>query len=249
MTAVTTSPGPATEHAAIAADLTRRIYEGEFVAGMRLPSEQALAAEYATTRSRVRTALAVLARKGVLVPRPQSGWIVQSPHQTQPLAEMGSFAQWAAQSGRVHGGRIVHRAMRPVDATQARVLRLKLGESVLQYTRVGTLDGRIVMVERSTWTPYVTPIVEAMPDDVVSTTATLAEHGIEVLVGDHRIEAVGASSEDARLLGVRRSSPLLQIGRTTFTREGRIVGVGVDRYLPGVIAFAVGAGADVASSS
>jgi GntR family transcriptional regulator len=128
------------------------------------------------------------------------------------------------------------------------VLRLKQGEPVLCYTRVRTLDGRVVMVERSTWAPWVTSIVEGMPDDVVSTTTVLADNGIEVLVGEHRIEAVGASSEDARLLSVRRSSPLLQVGRSTFTPDGRLVEVGVDRYIPDVIVFVVGSAAAIPSS-
>jgi GntR family transcriptional regulator len=234
--------GTVTDHGVVAADLVRRIDAGEFTAGMRLPSEQTLAQEYATTRSRVRTALAALARRGALASRPNSGWVVQSPDQTQPLTEMRSFAQWATEHGREHGGRIVERRHRPVDAAHARILGLRLEESVLQVTRLRTLDGRVVMVERSTWAPWASSVVDAMPDDVVSTTGVLAAHGIEVLVGDHRIEAVGASSEDAGLLGVRRSSPLLQIGHSTFTREGRIVEVGVDRYVTGVIAFVVGAG-------
>jgi GntR family transcriptional regulator len=246
---VTSGRRQAADHASIAADLTRRINQGEFMAGVRLPSEQALAEEYGTTRSPVRTALAALARSGALASRPNSGWVVHSAHQTQPLAEMRSFAQWASQHGREHGGRIVHRAMQPVDAIHARVLRLRLDEPVLHSIRVRTLDRHVVMVERSTWAPWATPLVQSMPDDVVSTTAALAEHGIEVLVGDHLIEAVGASSEDARLLGVRRSSPLLQIGHTTFTRDGRIVELGVDHYVSGVIAFQVGAGAAVPSSA
>jgi GntR family transcriptional regulator len=246
--AVASSPGTATDHEVVAADLVQRIDAGEFTAGMRLPSEQALAEEYATTRSRVRTALAGLARRGALASRPNSGWVVLSPDQTQPLAEMRSFAQWAAQHGREHGGRIVERSRQPVDAERARILGLRLEESVLEVVRVRTLDGRVVMVERSTWAPWVTPIVDAMPDDVVSTTQVLAEHGIEVLVGEHRLEAVGASSRDAALLGVRRSSPLLQIGHSTLTREGRVVEVGVDRYVTGVIAFVVGAGGAVPSA-
>jgi GntR family transcriptional regulator len=249
VTAVARRQGTATDHAVVSADLVRRIEDGEFTAGMWLPSEQALAEEYATTRSRVRTALAGLARRGVVASRPNAGWVVLSPDQTQPLAEMRSFAQWAAQHGREHGGQIVERCRRPVDADHARILGLRLQDPVLQVVRVRTLDGRVVMVERSTWAPWATPIVDAMPDDVVSTTEVLAEYGIDVLVGEHRLEAVGASSRDAELLGVRRSSPLLQIGHSTFTREGRIVEVGVDRYVTGVIAFVVGSGGAVPSAT
>ena len=44
--------------AVIAADLRRRIAEGDFPAGVRLPSEAALGTEYGTTRSVIRGARA-----------------------------------------------------------------------------------------------------------------------------------------------------------------------------------------------
>jgi len=230
------------DHLAIAADLQTRIAAGEFPVGGKMPSEQSLAVEYEVSRGRVRTALSSLARRGLIVSRPHSGWIVQSRHQVQAFDRMRSFAQWAEQQGRVAGGEIVDSVRERATARQARLLGIRLGEEVLTYTRVRTLDGRLVMVERSTWAPWVVPIVAAMPSDVVSTTNTLAEHGVEVVAGDHRIEAVAASSEDARLLGVRRSSPLLQVHRRTLTRESRIVEFGEDRYVPNAIVFEVGAG-------
>ena len=230
------------EYTTIAADLERRIDEGEFVAGARLPSEVALGAEYAVSRARVRNALAALARRGLLASRPNFGWVVQAREKTQGFDKMRSFAQWADEHGRVAGGSIVEREVGPASVQEASLLRIRLGESVLRFVRPRTLDGRVVMVERSVWAPWAVPVVEAMPDDVVSTTDALAAAGIEVRVVDHRIEVAAASSEDARLLGVRRSSPLLQVGRTTATSEGRIVEYGVDRYVPDVIAFEVRAG-------
>jgi GntR family transcriptional regulator len=245
---VTDQTVPAMESAAIAADLERRITEGEFVVGNRMPSEMALAGEYDVSRARVRGSLASLARRGLLVSRPNSGWIVQARHQTQGFDRMRSFTQWAEEHGRVAAGHVQARVHGGANAREARLLQIRMGERVLRFTRLRTLDGRVVMVERSSWAPWVMPMVEAMPDDVVSTTSALAEQGIRVVVGDHRIEAVAASSEDARLLGVRRSSPLLQVARTTATREGRVVEVGVDRYVPDVIAFEISAGEAVRSS-
>jgi GntR family transcriptional regulator len=234
--------GPPGDHGSIAADLLRRIDIGEFLAGTRLPSEANLATEYQVSRGRVRTALAALARRGLIVSRRNSGWVVQGEHQTQTLDRMRSFAQWAADHGRVATGRIVDRETAPADAREARLLRIRLGEPVLRFIRLRALDGRNVMIERSTWAPWVTPLVEVMPDDIDSTTSALGLAGIEVVVGHHRIEAVAASSEHARLLGVRRSSPLLQVERVTETHSGRRVEIGVDRYVPGVIAFEIRAG-------
>jgi GntR family transcriptional regulator len=226
----------------IADALRRRLLDGEFAAGSRLPSEASLAAEYDVSRGIVRRALAQLARQALVVSRPQGGWVVEARQRTQGFDRMQTFSQWAESVGRTPGGRIAQRERRAADEREAQILHVRLGEPLLRFTRVRTLDGADVMVERSTWAPWVTPVIDAMADDVVSTTAALAEEGIAVAAGSHRIEAVAASSEDAALLGVRRSNPLLQVERTMTTREGRIVELGVDRYRTGTIAFEVTAG-------
>jgi GntR family transcriptional regulator len=236
--AVSRPDGPET----IAIDLLRRIRQGEFPAGTRLPSEADLAESYQVTRGRVRTALAGLARRGLIVSRRNAGWLVQAEHQTQSLDRMRSFSQWAWDHDRVPTGVTLRRERRPADAREAKLLRIKLGDPVSVFVRLRSLDGRKVMVERSTWAPWVAPLIDALPDDAPSTTRALAEAGIDVVVGQHRIEAVAAGSQDAEWLGVRRSSPLLQVERITETQSGRLVEIGVDRYLPGVIAFEVRSG-------
>lgn len=236
------APGPA--RAMIAADLERRIADGEYPAGRQLPSEQALAGGYATTRARVRTALASLARRGLIVSRPGSGWVVQAGRQAQTVGEMRAFSQWAAEHGHDYGGRIVHREHGSATAREAALLGIGLDAEVLRFTRVRTLDGRPVLVERSTWGTWVVPVVSELPDDVPSIFSALADAGVRVMLGDHRFEAAAASSEDRSLLGVRRSSPLLQVSRETTARDGRAVEAAVDRYVPGFAAFEVHA-ADV----
>jgi GntR family transcriptional regulator len=57
--------------------------------------------------------------------------------------------------------------------------------------------------------------------------------------GEHLIDAVSAGVEDARLLGVRRGSPLLRQRRVTTTHEGRPVESSDDRYRAGSVAFSI----------
>ena len=234
-----------TDHAAVAADIERRIADGRYPAGRRLPSEQALAEQYRTTRARVRTALAALARRGLLVSRPNSGWLVQAGHQAQTVGELRPFSQWAAGHSRDAGGRIVRRERDGASAREARLLGIRLGQPVLRFTRVRTLDRQPAMIERSTWAPSVSAAIESLPDDAPSVFGALADAGFDVVLGGHRIEAVAASSEDARLLRVRRSSPLLQVSRTSALRDGATIEVAYDRYLSDLVAFDVRAG-DVA---
>jgi GntR family transcriptional regulator len=237
-----------TQTARISADLRRRIVAGEFPMGERLPSEAALGGQYGATRSVIRGALARLARLSLVEARPRDGWIVLDARRTQGFARMQSFAEWALAGGRVPGGRIASRETGAATAREAQRFGIRLGEPLERFVRVRTLDERPVMVERSTWAPWLAPVVAEFADDVVSTTQALADAGIVVAATNHRIEVSAASTDEAALLGVRRSSPLLQVSRTTVTADGRLVEIGVDRYRAGVIAFEIDAGAPIRSA-
>ena len=219
----------------LAEALRERIASGEFADG--LPGEQALAAEYGVTRTVVRGALRWLEQRGLVTARRNIGWFIRSPHQVQGFDQLRSFTQWAEGRGMVAGARMVSREHAPATEREAQLLRIPVGADVLRWSRLRTLDDRVVMLERSSWAPWVAPLLDPFPEDGVSSTRALAEHGVAVVFGNHRIEAVAASSEEARLLGVRRSSPLLQVRREVFAKDGRVVEFGVDRYLPNTIAF------------
>ncbi|ALE06293.1 hypothetical protein AL755_13855 [Arthrobacter sp. ERGS1:01] len=229
-------------YAAIAVELRQRIESGEFAVGSRIASEAALAAEYGVTRSLIRRAMAQLARQSLVRSSPRGGWFVQAPHQAQGFERMQSFTEWAQAGGRVPGGLVALKERRPASAREAQQLHVGLGEPLLCVTRVRSLDGSLVMIERSVWAPWVAPLIDVLPDDAVSTTAALAAAGIRVALGNHRIEVAAASKQDAELLGVRRSSPLLQVSRVTTTSDGRVIELGEDRYRAGTIAFNVNAG-------
>ncbi|MFC7432571.1 MULTISPECIES: GntR family transcriptional regulator [unclassified Agrococcus] len=228
----------------VAADLDRRIAAGEFPAGVRLPSEQSLATRYRAARGTVRRALATLHRRGVVAPQRGSGWIVQSPVRAQGLVGFRTFAQWARARGMEPGGLVVARAEGPAEAPLARRMRIPAGDVVLRLTRVRTLDGQRVMVERSIYPSWVAPLLRDLPDDVPSIAAVLADAGHREASGTHRLDAVAASSDDARLLGVPRSSPLLLVDRHALARDGRTLDVSEDRYVPGTVVFEVQAHAD-----
>lgn len=217
--------------------LRQRIETGEFAPGVSLPGEQALARQYGVTRTVVRNALHWLEQRGFVTARRNIGWFLRAPHQVQGFDRMRSFTQWAEGRGMVAGARMVSREHGPATEREAQSLRIAVGADLLRWSRIRTLDDRVVMLERSSWAPWVAPLLEAFPDDAVSSTRALAEAGIAVTFGTHRIEAVAASSEEARLLDVRRSSPLLQVRREAFAKDGRVIEFGVDRYLPNTVAF------------
>lgn len=65
------------------------------------------------------------------------------------------------------------------------------------------------------------------------------DRGLVFAYGEHVIDAVAAGAQDAELLLVRRTSPLLRVRRVTTTREGRPVEWSDDRYRSDAVSFSV----------
>ncbi|WP_435896952.1 UTRA domain-containing protein [Streptomyces niveus] len=106
--------------------------------------------------------------------------------------------------------------------------------------RLRHLDGEPVLVERTAYTDWVAPAVRALPDDCVSIMDSIAaDAGMVAHYGEHLIDALAAGSEDARLLQVRRGSPLLRQRYLTYTAAGRPIEWTDDRYRAGTVAFSV----------
>lgn len=228
-----------TRYRDVADDLRRSILQSEIGAGERMPGEQALATQYGVSRGVIRNALAALQRRGLVASHPGSGWRVRADFRTQEFAEMRSFAQWARSRRLTPGGLVVRQERVPANAVDARVLRMRAGEEVLRVTRVRTLDGRPVMVERTTYPPRVAPVIEALPADEPSVMTAMQDAGIVMAFGTHRIDTVAASGEDAELLGLRRSTRLLRLRRETKSSDGIPIEYGDDRYAPDTVTFEV----------
>lgn len=228
-----------TRYREIADDLRRRIMQGEFTPGTRLPGEERLASGYGVSRGSIRNALAALQRRGMLAPTPGSGWRVHSDLQTQQFVEFRSFAQWARSRGLVPAGRVIHQERARATAADARYLRMRAADEVLRVTRVRLLGGSPAMLERTTYPTWMIPIIEPLPADESSVTRAMVEAGVAPAHGVHHIDTVSASGEDAELLGVRRSTRLLRVRRESYSRDGRPIESGDDRYAPDVMTFEV----------
>lgn len=224
----------------IADDVAARILDGEFAAGSALPSENRLAAAYGVARGTVRRALAVLRDRGELTARQGSSWVLTAARHAQDVQRLRSFAQWARSRGMSPGGQVIAATTAPASVTERRRLRLGDGDDVLRVVRVRTLDGRRVMLERTTYATWIAPAILTLRPNEPSVVQTLFERfGVATTRAESTVDAVAATSDDARHLGIRRSSPLLRLRRESYDATGRPIEYGEDRYLPGTVAFQV----------
>jgi GntR family transcriptional regulator len=228
-----------TRYQELAAHLRTRIAHGEFAVGTVLPSENALAESYGVSRGTIRNALGTLAMRGMVEPARGTGWVISSGLQAREFGELRTFPEWAESHGLRPGGLVVESRRDIPTPSEVRALHIGNREQVLRVTRVRTLDGQPVMIERAVFAPWVAPLIESLPADEPSLVRVMLREGIRSTRGSHRVDAVAASSEDARLLGVARSSPILRVRREYGDSRGRMIEVGEDRYVGGAVAFAI----------
>ncbi|RPF29510.1 GntR family transcriptional regulator [Streptomyces sp. Ag109_G2-6] len=224
----------------IAEELRREILSGAYPVGARLPSESELAARFSASRGTVRQAVAGLAADGLVGSSQGARRIVLRHERRHSFGELNSFAQWAEGIGHEASSRFLSRARRPATAEEVERLALAPGTEVLAVLRLRLLDGEPVMVERTAYADWVAEAVEAMPEDCRSVMDGLAaDCGVVAHYGEHLIDALAAGSEDARLLEVRRGSPLLRQRHVSATRTGRPIEWSDDRYRAGSVTFSV----------
>ncbi|MEU8379576.1 GntR family transcriptional regulator [Streptosporangium sp. NPDC048865] len=224
----------------IAEELRDAIMRGEHPVGAQLPSEAELATRFAASRGTVRQAVAVLATEGLVGSRQGARRIVLGRERSQSFAELHSFAQWARAMGYRVSGQVLQQRSRGAGATEAARLALQPGDPVLSVLRLRSLEGEPVLLERTVYAGWIAPAVERIDPGCESVTQALYDSvGLVFAYGEHLIDAVAAGVQDARLLAVRRGSPLLRQRRVTTTHEGRPVEWSDDRYRAGSVAFSI----------
>ncbi|MFF3939694.1 GntR family transcriptional regulator [Streptomyces phaeofaciens] len=230
----------AARHEEIADELRRAIDREEYAVGALLPAETDLATRYGVSRGTVRQAVAALTSEGLIGSRQGARRVVLASRRSQSFAELRSFAQWARAMGRAATGRVVAQEYRPAGTEDAVRLQLREGTPVLHVLRVRGLDGEPVLLERTVYADWIATAVEPIEPDCASVTQRLLDDtGLVFAYGEHVIDAVAAGAQDAELLGVRRTSPLLRVRRVTTTYEGRPVEWSDDRYRSDAVSFSV----------
>jgi len=204
--------------------LAQRIAAGEFGPGDRLPSEDELIADFAVSRTTVRSAIQALMRRGLVEIRRGRGTFVTTPKIVQELTSLTGFVEDMALLGRAASARLLEWQVVHADATIARQLAMPLGTSVIRIRRVRLADGRPLSYDE-TFLPR--DIGEKVVGDDLETEPifTLLEQKYDTPLSEARYE-LGASDADqavSEALGVKMGSPIFLIERTSYAVGGRPV--------------------------
>ena len=165
-------PPSAPRYVVVAGLLRDAIIAGRHPLGSSLPSERQLMEAHGIARGTARHAISLLVEEGTAAVRrgAQAVVIAAPPPPEQTLSELLSFSAWARSLGCEPSGRVIALSRRTATPDDTAALALGADEPVWDLTRVRMLDGRAVMIERSTYPHRIGQIVAALDLERVSIT-------------------------------------------------------------------------------
>ena len=180
--------------------------------GERLPSARALAQDWGVARMTVRQAIAALAREGLIRTVHGSGSI-REPEPIPLRVGLGSFAEAVMRHGMRPSTRLLERVEDTDPPAAVReFLALAPGEVALRVRRLRLGDDVPLALER-TWLPR--DLVPDLDDDAAAGSLYdhLARHGLLPDSGEELVRADLPDEQEARLLGMSVSRPVLRLTR------------------------------------
>ena len=191
--------------------------------GAKLGSERELAERYGTSRSSLRQVLAALQEAG-LIDRVigRSGGIFISHAQVQrSLSDLVGVPAFLANQGYEAGTRVLSTRITAPDRTAQQALGLGPDDFVIEIRRVRLADGSPISLESAQFPAEAFPGL--LERQLGGSIYELLEnsYGLVTSRADERIEAVNATPEEARLLGIAPESALLLITRVAFDQAGQ----------------------------
>jgi GntR family transcriptional regulator len=190
--------------------------------GSLLPSEAELCSRYSVSRTVVRQALAELENDGLVLKVKGKGTFVTGHKlDTSFIQDNLGFYESMTRAGHVVQSRILRLDAVPSTVDLARLLEIGVGEEVIRFDRVRSIDGRPVQVVRAFMPARLFPgLVDVDMTDRSLYQVLRDTYGLRPASGHRAIEAVPLSREDADHLGVPKGTPGLRVYSITRSGDG-----------------------------
>lgn len=210
--------------------------------GNRLPSEPELAQKLGVSRATLREAMRAFETQGMIRRRQGSGTYVTHPAHViesglEVLESIETLAQRIDLIVTMGELKVTNRTPTPEEKE---ILALSGDAQVIHVSRVIQAEGRPVAYLVDTLPQDVLLPEELSTDFTGSVLDLLLRRGTPALVTSRtEINAVTATPEVARLMGIQRGDVLLRFTAFLYSSEGQVVDYSLSYFLPGYFHFHV----------
>jgi len=209
--------------------------------GARLPTEADYSARFAVNRHTVRRALEELAGRGLIRIEQGRGSFIAEDLLEYPIGgQRVRFTESIRRQNREPTARLLRLEEVPAEAPIADALRLRRGQPVLLAERLASVDGRPMLLGAHHLPLARFPSLQAMLADDPSITRALTLLGF----GDYRRQQTRVSArmptlEEAELLEIARSRPVLVTESLNVDADGAPLEISIARYAAGRVQLLV----------
>jgi GntR family transcriptional regulator, histidine utilization repressor len=198
----------------VKAFVKRQISTGAWRPGDPVPSESALVQQFGISRMTVNRAMKELAVEGVVTRVQGSGTVVAQLHRISTTLALRDIHEEIAERGHHHATRVLTVETTKADAALAQVFKLRSGARLFHSVLLHLEDGVPIQLEDRHVNPAAAPGYIGANFNAVTPTSYLLEHA-PLTEASYSIEAVLASTEEARHMGIKRGDPCLVMTRST----------------------------------
>ena len=205
-------------------EIAARIASGSSGRGGRLPPERVISEELGVSRATVRRALAALVVDGLVESVQGRGTFLT--RLVEPANTLVSFTQLARSLGTTPTAEVLRADVRGATIDEGERFRIAPGSEVFDLRRLRRMDSLPVAIGFD-----VIPLAAApsLPDNDWTTASlyeALAANGSRPVRSDSSIEARATTADEAPHLDVPEGAPVLDAETTSYTVDGRLVGLG-----------------------
>jgi GntR family transcriptional regulator len=204
-------------------NLLQDLTTGKLTPGTKLANETELAERFAVSRATIREAVRGLMDAGYLARRHGSGtFVTASPRTRHPLETTVSYTGMIRAAGHKPREEVMSRGTRVPAQTERDLLGLDETDLVIEVERVRFADRRPVIYSRD----RIPASMVGRDDDHAlgrSLYALLASAGHPVASASAQLIPAVATARLAKLLGVKRGTPLLRIDQVDYDPRGRAI--------------------------
>ena len=205
-------------------DLLRSaIMAGEWETNHAIPSENELSRTYGLSRMTVRSVITQLVKEGLLFRVQGKGTFVAAPKITTRSPAYMGIREQLEEMGYEISTELKTFEVRQANAHVARALEVEKGSEVTYIKRLRFVGGQPISIHRSYLPTELCPSLSA--DSLESEQLCVVverEFGMKAATVSESLESVLASAEEAELLGIDRSYPLLLLEDINKTVDGKI---------------------------
>ncbi len=224
------------------ADQARQmIQSGQVAPGQPFRSEGEMARELGISKMTVRQAFQILRAEGLLTVSKGKQPVVAAGRVQKDTQEFRGFTEEMTRRGLKPSSKLLEAECLPPKPQVQQALRLENSEKIYRIRRLRLANGEPVGIETTYLPAHLFPGLDRQDLEKKSLYALLETHyGVKLDWSEEELEARPAGKEEARLLRVRRGSPLFCMRRKVHSAEDIPVEYAIsllrgDRYTATVI--------------